>query len=247
MKKNFRLIMGKNCIREVLKYSPERIVEVYSSQQDRSDSLYLELIEHRIPINNVSKNELFKLVQSESHQSYVAAVRDRPNIELKEFFAKSSHSTTSFVIMLDSIYDPQNLGTILRASECFGVDLVVYSKNRGADISPVVAKASSGASEYVPIAKVSNLAETMKLFKEAGYWAVCADVGEKSQSIYDFHYPEKTLLILGSEGEGVQKILSRNSDFLVSVPMCGKIDSLNVSQAAAVFIFYYRMQFPFPC
>jgi 23S rRNA (guanosine2251-2'-O)-methyltransferase len=246
MKKEFRLIMGKNCIREVLKYAPERIVEVYSSQKDQSDLLYSDLLEKGISIHHVSKNELFRLVQSESHQSYVAAVKERPHLNLKEFIAQSSNMSTSLVVMLDSIYDPQNLGTILRASECFGVNLLVYSKNRGSDISPVVTKTSSGASEYVPIVKVSNLAETMRVFKDAGYWTVCADVGNGSQSIYNFHYPEKTLLILGSEGEGVQKIISRTSDFLVSIPMCGKINSLNVSQAAAVFLFYYRMQFSFP-
>jgi 23S rRNA (guanosine2251-2'-O)-methyltransferase len=243
MKKNFRLIMGKNCIKEVLKSAPERIVEVYSSQRDKSDPLYSDLLKKGIPVREVSKNELFNLVQSESHQSYVAAVKERPSLDLKEFLAKSSEVSTSLAVMLDSIYDPQNLGTILRASECFGVNLLVYSKNRGADISPVVAKTSSGASEYVPVVKVSNLAETMKLFKKAGFWVVCADVGEGSQSIDNFRYPEKTLLVLGSEGEGVQKILSRNSDYLISIPMCGKIDSLNVSQAAAVFLFYYRLQF----
>lgn len=242
MKKNLRLIMGKNCIREVLNSAPERIAEVYTSQQDHSDLLYNELIQNNIPIRFVSKKELTNMVQSESHQSYIAAVTDKQSYGLKELLQKLSDQKTSLAVMLDSIYDPQNLGTILRASECFGVDMVVFSKNRGADISPVVSKTSSGATELVPIVKVSNLADSIKVFKDAGYWVVSTAVGENSQSLYEFQFPEKTLLILGSEGEGVQKILLRNSDFLVNVPMHGKIDSLNVSQATAVFLSHYRKQ-----
>jgi len=242
MNKRYRLIMGKNCIREVLRSAPERIVEVRTCQRSKADPLYVELLNSNIPIREVSKKELAQLVQSESHQSYVAAVRERGQPAIKSFLEESAEKSTSVVVMLDSIYDPQNLGTILRAGECFGVDLVVYSKNRGVDITPVVSKASSGATELVSIVKVSNLAETMKLFQEAGYWAVCAEAGEGSQSVFEFQFPEKTLLVLGSEGEGIQQILRKKSDFSVKIPMLGKIDSLNVSQAAAVFLSSYRRQ-----
>ena len=236
--------MGKNCIKEVLKSFPDRLIEVYTTQQDHSDSLYSALQENNIPIRSVTKKELFNLVHSESHQSYVAAVKELPSLGIKEFLDSSSAAPkSSIVLMLDSIYDPQNLGAILRSAECFGVDAVIYSKNRGTDITPVVSKTSSGATEYVPIIKVSNLAESLKPFKEEGYWVVCSAVGEGSQSIYDFQFPEKSILILGSEGEGVQKILSRNSDFFVTIPMHGHIDSLNVSQATAVFLSHYRKQF----
>ncbi|MFN0065295.1 MAG: 23S rRNA (guanosine(2251)-2'-O)-methyltransferase RlmB [Chlamydiales bacterium] len=233
-----RLIMGKNCILEVLKIAPERIKQVYTSHKPGEDGLYEKLLQEKVPIRTLSKQELTQLVHSDSHQSYVAEVYERKQLDLKDFIANASDR--SMVIMLDSIFDPQNLGAILRAAECFGVDLVVFSKNRGSDITPVTTKTSAGASELVPILKVSNLAETMKAFQKGGYWSVACEGKEGSTSLYDFTFPEKTLLIFGSEGKGVQPLLSKNADFHLSIPMLGHIDSLNVSQAAAVFLNQWR-------
>ena len=232
MKKQ-NLIMGKNCIREVLKACPERLVEVYTCQKS-DDDLYRELREADVRIQTVSKHKLNDMVTSESHQSYVAKVTPRENVDLKAFLKKERDK--SVVLMLDSINDPQNLGAILRSAECFGVDLVVFSKNRGADVTPTASKTSAGASELVPIAKISNLAEAIKAFQKAGYWAVTADVGKHCQDLHAFDFPEKTLLIMGSEGKGVQPLIHKLCDFHVTIPMSGQIDSLNVSQATAVFL-----------
>jgi 23S rRNA (guanosine2251-2'-O)-methyltransferase len=156
--------MGRNCIAEVLKSSPRRLVEVYTSQKPHSDALYTELKKKKIAIKHITKKELSKMVQSESHQAYIAAVKERVRADMNSFLERSYDRDNSIVLMLNSIYDPQNLGAIIRAGECFGVDLVVYSKNRGADITPVTTKTSAGATELVPIVKVSNLVETMKRF-----------------------------------------------------------------------------------
>ena len=236
----YRLIMGRNCVREVLKADPERIVEVYTSQKEEKDELLQELLRSKVKIREISRKGLDKMVASESHQSYVAAVKDRGSKSLKEFFKDFRNKSRGIVLMLDSIYDPQNMGAMLRAAECFGVDGVVYSKNRGTDVTPTVSKVSSGASELVELFRVSNLAETVRQFQAEGFWVVAAEALEGSVSLYDFDFPEKTLLIMGSEGEGVQKLLSKNSDFHVMVPMLGKIDSLNVSQATAVMISHFK-------
>ncbi len=225
--------MGKNTIRELLRSSPERIIEVYAT---KNDPLIQEIESAGIPVKLKSKQELSSLVQTESHQNLIASVKERPQHNLKDFFGKS------LVVMLDSIYDPQNMGTIMRAAECFGADLLVYSQNRGSDITPVVTKASSGASELLPIIKVANLAEIAKKFQKNDFWVVTAEAGQEAQSLHDFEFPDKTLLILGSEGKGVQKLLSKNADFHVYIPMLGKIDSLNVSQATAVLLSKYREQ-----
>jgi 23S rRNA (guanosine2251-2'-O)-methyltransferase len=238
----YRLIMGKNCIEELLKTAPERLVEVFTCKQDANDPIARQLQKKKIPLKVMDKASLTKLVQSESHQSYVASVKERGLPGLKEFFEEFSKKERSLCVMLDSIYDPQNLGAIFRAAECFGADLILFSKNRGADITPVVSKVSSGATEYVPFVKVSNLAETVRQFKKEGFWVVSADVVEGAESVYDFEYPEKTLLILGSEGEGIQPLILKNSDYRLMIPMLGKIDSLNVSQAAAVFLSSYRQK-----
>ncbi|MDB2613530.1 23S rRNA (guanosine(2251)-2'-O)-methyltransferase RlmB [Chlamydiales bacterium] len=244
MKKTYRYIMGKNCIHEVLKISPERIVEVFTTHRDFDDSLSQLILKHKIPLKNSSKKELFKLVESESHQSFVAAVKEKEAPTVKGFLKNARKLDTSLVLILDSLSDPQNLGTILRASECFGVDLVIFSKNRGVDLTPVVSKTSVGATELVPICKVSNLAETIKAFQKEDYWAVACEAKEGSSSLYNFDFPKKTLLILGSEGKGIQPLLSKYSDFHIQIPMLGQIDSLNVSQATALFLFKFVSQYP---
>lgn len=235
-----QLIMGRNCLFEVLKASPERLIEVYTSQKS-GDALYDALIKEGIRLIDTPKKKLNHMVDSESHQSYVAKVKPRPLIEVKDFLREEKDP--SLVLMLDSIFDPQNLGAILRAAVCFGVDLVIYSKNRGADITPTVSKTSAGATELIPISKVSNLAETQKAFQKADYFAIGAEISDKSLSLYDFQFPEKTLLIMGSEGKGIQPLLSKKCDGHIYIPMLGNIDSLNVSQATAVLLSSYRRQY----
>lgn len=227
------LIMGKNCLKELLVRRPKQIQKIFTSK--REDPILRQAKGHNIPIEYVTKQRLFTLVQSESHQGLVAALRTRHYFDLKSFLSKVG--TRSLVLMCDGITDPQNFGAILRACECFGVDGVVFSKNRGVDITPVVTKASVGASELVSLVRISNLAETMKRFQEAGFTAIAADVNDQSISLESFTFPEKTLLILGAEGAGVQPLLCRKADHCVQIPMQGQIDSLNVSQAASVLLF----------
>ncbi|MDN3506699.1 MAG: 23S rRNA (guanosine(2251)-2'-O)-methyltransferase RlmB [Simkaniaceae bacterium] len=232
-----QLIMGRNCLKEVLQAAPERLIEVCTCQK-AGDALYDALSKAGIRLIDTPKKKLSHLVESDSHQNFVAKVKPRPLIEAKDFLQEEREK--SLVLMLDSIFDPQNLGAILRAAVCFGVDLVIYSKNRGADITPTATKTSAGATELIPISKVSNLAETQKAFQKGGYFAIGAEISDKAQSLYDFTFPEKTLLIMGSEGKGIQPLLSKKCDGHVYIPMHGPIDSLNVSQATAVLLSYAR-------
>ena len=243
MKSSKSLIMGRNTIEELLKADSTRITTVYTCQKSQKNSLHSQLVENNIPIIETSQKKLSEMVNSESHQSYVASVRPRNYWGVKAFLGQAEEKQHSIVLMLDSIYDPQNLGALLRTAECFSADLVVFSKNRGTDITPVATKTSSGASELIPLAKVSNLAETVRTFKESGFWVVGAEVGKEAQNLYEFSFPEKTLLIMGSEGKGLQPILQKQCDFSVYIPMLGNIDSLNVSQATAVLFSYYRSQY----
>ena len=228
--------MGKNCLIELVRYDPERILNVYTFKKE--DPLISDIQRQGISVKVVSKKELTALVDTESHQGFVATIKDKNNPGLKEFLEQPRKK--SMVVMLDSIYDPQNLGAILRASECFGVDAVVWSKNRGVDITPVVSKASVGASEIIDIIKVSNLVDAIKKFKKAGYWVVAADADETAKPLNSFDFPEKTLLIMGSEGKGLRDLVSKSADYKVYIPMFGNIDSLNVSQATAVFLSFSR-------
>lgn len=231
-----RKIMGKHALEEVLKIDAERLLKVYTCKEE--DPLLQKLRNAGIQTIVIPKNRLFSLVQSESHQGFVAEVKERDELPLKEFLSTTPEK--SLVVMCDSITDPQNFGAILRACECFGVDALVFSKNRNVGITPVVSKVSVGGSELVPLIAVSNLVDTLKKFQDVGYFSVAAECHERSQSLYNFEFPSQTVLIIGAEGKGIQPLLSKKADYHLEIPMQGRIDSLNVSQATAVFLSHCR-------
>lgn len=236
---NYNLIIGKNCVSQVARRYPERLVSVMTSH-DKHDSLIQELSKHRIHIKSMSRKGLDDLSGSSSHQGYVAQVQPKKHLFVEDLIERAESKAKSMIVMLDSIFDPQNLGAILRACECFGVDGVIISKNRGCSITPTVTKTSVGASEIVPVAQVSNLATTMQKLQKAGYWSVSTEISDKATELTEFEFPEKTLLILGSEGKGVQQLISKKADFHLYIPMQGQIDSLNVSQATAVILYSFN-------
>lgn len=228
--------MGKHALEEVLKQNPKRFVEVYTYKKE--DPLIQELEKRGIKVQNTPKQKLASLVQSESHQGFVAKVHERELLTLKEFLKTAPEK--SLVLMCDAIQDPQNFGAILRAAECFGVDAVIYSTNRNVALTPVVSKASVGASELVPLIPVSNLADTLKKFQDSGYFSVVTEIFGKAQPLTNFEFPDQTLLIVGAEGPGIQPLLSKKADFHLYIPMKGSIDSLNVSQATAVLLSHWK-------
>ncbi|MFA6118905.1 MAG: 23S rRNA (guanosine(2251)-2'-O)-methyltransferase RlmB [Parachlamydiales bacterium] len=232
-------IMGKNTIAEVLKYKENHIIEVFTSKE-RNDPLIQEFLKKNIPIRFVNKSMLTSMVKSESHQNIVAKTKSRNYFDLKEFLNLMDKKSSSVVLMLDSIYDPQNLGSILRSSECFSCDGVVFSKNRGSDITPVVTKAAAGATELLNLIKVSNLATTIDGFIEHGYSILATTLDSDAKDITSFEFTDKSLIIMGSEGEGIQPILLKKSDYKIHIPMTGKLQSLNVAQATAVILSYMK-------
>lgn len=246
--KNQSLIMGINCMQEVATHSPEKLIEAYvvKSEQfnEKKHKLLSTLKSNNIPIKYISKNEMTNLVQSDSHQSFAAKIKDRAIYTLKDIISKKYDQKRTLFLMLDSIFDPHNFGAILRTAECFNADGVIWSKNRGSDISAVVAKTSSGASEFVNLIKVSNLFQSVKTLQEEGYTIIASCIGKDSESINSFSFPDKSVIIMGSEGRGIQPILEKNSDNKVYIPMLGKIDSLNVSQATAIFLYNWSKSGP---
>jgi 23S rRNA (guanosine2251-2'-O)-methyltransferase len=237
-------IMGINCLEEVLKTSPRRIVKAYVARQKQRDSRKERLIallkENKIEIQEKEFDSLTSLVGSDSHQGFIAEVK-RYFFEIESFLEKQIEKDRSLILVLDSIFDPHNVGAILRAGECFGVDGVLFSKNRGCDITAVVSKVSSGASELLSLVKVSNLAESVKKFQKEDFSVIVAEGEKESSSLTSFSFPSKSLLILGSEGEGVQPLLKKMANFSLKIPLMGQIDSLNVSQAAAIFLYHWQL------
>ena len=239
-----RFVMGRRAVQQLLEDSPERIEQVWLIEHKSGaseDPLYLELQSLGVPCNFVNTKNLNELVASESHQSVVVAVSDRREVNFKDWLAAQSEKESSLVVLLDSVMDPHNVGAVLRASECFAVDAVLWSKNRGPNVTPVVTKSSAGASEFIDIFRVANLAQAIRALKEVGFWVVGAEAqGEGVESLWDFKFPQKTALVLGSEGSGMRQLTKREIDHAVHIPMFGRISSLNISQAAAVFASEYR-------
>lgn len=242
-----RLVIGRNASREVLTNCPERVLEVLISAAfergaERASAI-LEMIRRAsLEYKLVDQETLSKLAGSDSHQGIALRVRAPAPVTLKELLEAAQASAHSLVLFLDGVVDPQNLGSILRAAECFNVSAVVWSRNRSPGVTPAVSKASVGASELVTCIEVGNLAEALRTTKEFGYWVVAADGEKQAVRLEDFKFPSHVALVAGSEGDGLRALTLERSDFRVRIPMLGSIDSLNVGQAVAVMLYAYRAQ-----
>jgi 23S rRNA (guanosine2251-2'-O)-methyltransferase len=236
--------MGRNCIEEIVQHSPERLEEVYLASAaedsgrvvDRRSALLEQIQSLGVKVIQRTRRELDQLVSSDSHQGIVARVSPRRMLEAEDLLELLRSSRFTRVLALDGVIDPQNFGALLRAAECFGVDAVVWSKNRAAPLGPVVSKVSVGASELVPLCVVSNLHRVLEQMKQSGAWLVGAVMAADATSLDSFEFPERCVLVMGSEAEGIQQLIERSLDFKVTIPMSGEISSLNVSQASAVML-----------
>ena len=222
-------VIGKRAVQEVLVHCPQRIRTLYATHP----FLHAKVL---------SKKALTSLVQTEEHQGVAAEMLERPERSLADLLAHSSR-----LVMLDMIFDPQNVGAILRAAECFGVEGVIFSKNRGMAslTTTTISKASAGASELIDHVRVSNLADTLRKCQDAGFCVMAADAHPTAHSLQSFTFPERGVLLLGSEGRGVQPLLLKQSDVRLFIPMRGKLSSLNVAQATAVILSHWHASHPF--
>lgn len=234
-----QMVMGVHAIRELLRHAPQKLLRIYTTPSKKSE--ILDACEkNRIPVTFVSSDQLTKMAGSDSHQSLVAHIKGRTFLDVKEFLEQDHEE--AFVLMLDQIFDPQNFGALIRSAECLGVTAVAWSKNRGSDLTPLVTKASCGASELIPLIRISNLATSVDQFKEEGFEVVTTLLDPQAESAYQFTYAPRTLLIVGSEGEGIQPLLQKKADRSIYLPMAGKIESLNVAQATTALLALRRQK-----
>ncbi len=241
-----QLIMGLHALHELLRHAPKRILKIFTSVRDakeRKTGILRECEKWEIPISFTSEDNLSRMCGSDSHQSFVAQVKGRTFYDVKEFLEIIEEKSQALVLFCDQIFDPQNFGALLRCAECFGVDGVGWSKNRGSDLTPVSSKSSCGASEWLPLIRISNLAEGVSQFQDAGFEVVAAALKEGSMNALHFRFAAKTVLVVGSEGEGIQPLILKRADHIVHIPMFGKIESLNVAQAATSLLTCYRKNF----
>ncbi len=188
-----------------------------------------------VPIRFVGREELDRMAGNNGHQGVVAVTSAKQYSTLDGVVA-NKRAEYSLVIVLDGVEDPHNLGAILRTADAAGADGVVIPERRAAGVTEIVAKASAGASEHLPIAKVTNVSRTVEELKSKNLWSVGLD--ERGSQPYDsIDYNMDCALVLGGEGKGLHDLVRRKCDFVVSIPMLGKVPSLNVSVAAGVVLY----------
>ena len=184
-------------------------------------------------INYVSKERLDQLSETHAHQGVIAQVAAYDYSTVDEILARAEEKGEApFLIILDNVEDPHNLGAIIRTANLAGAHGVIIPKRRAVGLTSTVAKTSAGAINYTPVAKVTNIVRTIEELKEKGIWFVCADMG--GETMYDLDLTGPMGLVIGNEGEGVSRLVREACDFTASIPMKGDIDSLNASVAAGV-------------
>ena len=187
-------------------------------------------------INYESKERLDQLSETRAHQGVIAQVAAYEYSTVEDILAKAEEKgEPPFMILLDNVEDPHNLGAIIRTANLAGAHGVIIPKRRAVGLTSTVAKTSAGAINYTPVAKVTNLVRTMEELKEKGIWFVCADMG--GESMYRMNLTGPIGLVIGNEGEGVSRLVKEACDFTASIPMKGDIDSLNASVAAGVLAY----------
>ena len=187
-------------------------------------------------INYVSKERLDQLSETHAHQGVIAQVAAYDYSTVDEILARAEEKGEApFLIILDNVEDPHNLGAIIRTANLAGAHGVIIPKRRAVGLTSTVAKTSDGAINYTPVAKLTNIVRTIEELKEKGIWFVCADMG--GETMYDLDLTGPMGLVIGNEGEGVSRLVREACDFTASIPMKGDIDSLNASVAAGVLAY----------
>ena len=187
-------------------------------------------------INYVSKERLDQLSETRAHQGVIAQVAAYEYSTVEEILARAEEKgEPPFLILLDNVEDPHNLGAIIRTANLAGAHGVIIPKRRAVGLTSTVAKTSAGAINYTPVAKVTNIVRTIEELKEKGIWFVCADMG--GETMYDLDLTGPMGLVIGNEGEGVSRLVREACDFTASIPMKGDIDSLNASVAAGILAY----------
>ena len=229
------VVSGRNAVRELL-VGERDIDKLYVQSGEREGSIKLLVataIERKIPVIEVDKNKLDAISGTTRHQGIVAMAAEHNYSSVDEILDyAASRGEKPFVIILDGVEDPHNLGAIIRSAECLGAHGVIIPKRRAVGLTPVVAKAAAGATEYVRVAKVTNIATVIDELKEKGLWIYAADMGGE-----EYHKTDLTgsvAIVLGSEGFGISRLVKEKCDFTISIKLHGNINSMNVSCAAAV-------------
>lgn len=232
------MVEGRNAVIEAFRSGKpvDKLFVLDGCQDGPVRTIIREAKKHDTIINFVTKERLDQISETKKHQgviAYAAAYEYSEVEDMLELAKKKGEDP--FLILLDNIEDPHNLGAIIRTANLAGAHGVIIPKRRAVGLTATVAKTSAGALNYTPVAKVTNLAKTMEELKEKGLWFVCADMG--GESMYRLNLTGPIGMVIGNEGDGVSRLVKEKCDFIASIPMKGDIDSLNASVAAGVLAY----------
>jgi 23S rRNA (guanosine2251-2'-O)-methyltransferase len=238
-------IEGKNPVLEALRSG--RTVEKLLVARGSTEGPVREIIgrarEKGIVVQQVERQRLDEISDSGAHQGVIAYVTPYRYAEVDEIIQRAREKgEAAFLIILDEITDPHNLGAIIRTAECCGAHGVIIPKRRSAGLTPAAVKASAGAVEYMPVAKVTNLARLLDDLKTRGIWIAGADLGEDALPYTEQDYTVPIALVIGSEGRGIGRLVREKCDFLAAIPLKGRIESLNASVAAGILMYEVARQ-----
>ena len=239
------VLYGLHPVEEALRSGGRRLEYVLLSRERaagkaHTDDRTARIVElcraNKVAVSFTDKAQLTRLAQTDAHQGVLAAVRERKFLTVEDLIAAPPRLSNKFFLALDSVEDPHNLGALLRSADGAGVDGVLLPERRSAPISGVVAKTSAGASEHVPIARVTNLTRALEQLKKANTWIIGLD--ERGTPDYtNFDFATDCCLVLGAEGSGLHDLVKKTCDHLLRIPMAGSVSSLNVSVAGAVVMY----------
>ena len=233
------LIFGVNPVKESLHGTRGAFnLYVQTSATDHRVEKIIRLAEERgVAVHRREKIDLTKMCASSHHQGIALEVEPFQYADFDDLMASISRSGTSgFILVLDAIQDPHNLGALIRSAACAGVDGVIIPKDRACGITAAAEKTSAGAVETVPVAMVTNIAQTLESLKKLGYWVYGLD-GTARQSVYGTDFSGNVALVVGSEGEGIRTLVRKQCDVVMSIPQFGGVNSLNASVAGGIALF----------
>ena len=241
-KKSHEIIYGIHAVEAALRNQPENVLQVFM-QQGRNDKRIKKILDiaknSGVSIQSISNEKLKEKCPRARHQGVLAEIRAGRSgtVTLDDVLEKES----LLLLVLDEVQDPHNIGACLRTADAIGVDAVVVSKNRSPALTPVIRNVASGAAETVPYIMVSNIARALEKIKENNVW-VMGTSGDASHTIYDCKVNNRLALVMGSEGKGMRRLSREACDELVSIPMQGSVEILNISVATAVCLYEIRRQ-----
>jgi len=234
-------LTGFHAIEELIRAGKAKGPLLVANAGPRARTIMSLATDNKIRIDRLGEHELNRLAPGNRGIAlYVEGKEQNNEITVQDFIAGLEEGSDALVVVLDGITDPHNYGAILRSCDQFGADLVIVGNRRSAKDAEVVSKTSAGAVSWVPLAFVPNLVRSVELLKEAGFWVYGADM--RGEAVYEKDLTGRVVLIMGSEGSGLSRLLKETCDGMVAIPTSGKVDSLNVSVAAGVLLYEARRQ-----